>query len=336
MANKPLSPPMPWMARLQIALLIGVTDAARRKDGTVNRRLLSIVEPKTSANPKPVAGVCTSDVTVDQTRNLWIRIFAPSDPVKDEKLPIVIHFHGGGFTFFSPATGPYDVFGRRICREIRAVVLSVNYRLAPEHKYPAPYDDGIDVLRFLDSGGLSSVGILSGLDLAFGNCFLTGDSAGGNIIHHVTRRWAASVDSWEKVRIKGIVVLQPYFGSEERTEAELRLEGAPVVSMARADWGWKAFLPEGADRNHEAAHGFSDAAEKLEEAFPPAMVVIGGYDPLQDLQKRYYEMLKARGKVARLLEYSDAIHGFYVFPEFVQSGQVIEEIKAFIKEQSSL
>lgn len=134
------------------------------------------------------------------------------------------------------------------------------------------------------------------------------------------------------MRIKGIVALQPYFGSEERTEAELRLEGVPVISMARTDWGWKAFLPEGADRNHEAAHGFGDAAEKLEEAFPPAMVVIGGYDPLQDLQKRYCEMLKARGKVARLLEYSDAIHGFYVFPEFVQSGQVIEKIKAFIKE----
>ncbi|KAJ4790392.1 alpha/beta-Hydrolases superfamily protein [Rhynchospora pubera] len=332
MPNKPPSPPMPWMARIQVGFLMAATDAARRQDGTVNRFLLSIIEPKTSANPKPIAGVRTSDITIDPTRSLWVRIFAPSDPVKDEKLPLVIHFHGGGFTFFSAATGPYDVLGRRVCREIRAVVLSVSYRLAPEYKCPAPYDDGVDVLRFLDSGGIQSVEILTGLDLDLGSCFLTGDSAGGNIIHHVARRWAASLDSWEKVRIKGIVALQPYFGGEERTEAELRLEGVPVVSMKRADWGWKVFLPEGADRNHEAAHVFSD---EVEEAFPAAMVVVGGYDPLQDWQKRYYEMLKARRKDARLVEYPDAIHGFYVFPDFVQSGQVIEEMKAFIKDQRS-
>lgn len=179
---------------------MAATDAARRQNGTVNRFLLSVIEPKTSANPKPVAGVRTSDVTVDQNWNLWMRIFAPSDPVKDEKLPLVIYFHGGGFTFFSPSTGPYDVFGRRICRETRSVVLSVNYRLAPEHRCPAPYDDGIDVLRFLDSGALASVEILSGLDLDLGSCFLAGDSAGGNIIHHVARRWASVADSWEKVR----------------------------------------------------------------------------------------------------------------------------------------
>jgi acetyl esterase/lipase len=190
---------MPWMARIQIAFLMAATDAARRQNGTVNRTLLSIIEPKTSAKPKPIAGVCTSDVTIDPTRNLWMRIFAPAEPVEGEKLPLVIYIHGGGFTFFSPSTGPYDDFGRRICRKIRAVVLSINYRLAPEHRCPAAYDDGVDVLKFMDSGELGSVGILSGLDLDLSSCFLAGDSAGGNIIHHVARRWAAAVDSWEHV-----------------------------------------------------------------------------------------------------------------------------------------
>lgn len=137
------------------------------------------------------------------------------------------------------------------------------------------------------------------------------------------------------MRIKGIVAIQPYFAGEERTEAEIRLEGVPVVSMARADWGWKVFLPEGADRNHEAAHVFGAEAEKLEVAFPSAMVVVGGYDPLQDWQKKYYKMLRARGKVAKLVVYPDVIHGFYVFSDFVESGQLIEEMKAFINEQRS-
>ncbi|KAJ3675498.1 hypothetical protein LUZ60_004540 [Juncus effusus] len=331
---KKLSPAIPFMARLQVGLLVTTTDAARRKNGTVNRFLLSLLEPKSSPNPNPKSGVKTFDLTIDPARNLWIRIFAPSDPVESERLPVIIHFHGGGFTFFSAATTPYDVLGRRFCSEIRAVVISVNYRLAPEHRYPAPYDDGIDVLRYLDSGRIHSEsgGILSGLDLDLESCFLTGDSAGGNIVHHVARRWAADIDSWQKVKIKRIMAIQPYFGGEERTEAELRLEGAPVVSMSRADWGWKVFLPEGADRNHEAAHVFGQTMEK---EFPPAIVVVGEYDPLQDWQKRYYEMLKAQGKEVTLIEYPDVIHGFYVFPDFKESGKLIEELKMFIKENRS-
>lgn len=116
-----------------------------------------------------------------------------------EKLPLVVYFHGGGFAFASPHLVSYDNWGRRMCSGLHAVIASVNYRRSPEHRCPAPYDDGVDVLRFLDSGSLGSVDILSSLDLDLGSCFLAGDTAGGNIVHHVARRWAATVDSWEKV-----------------------------------------------------------------------------------------------------------------------------------------
>jgi acetyl esterase/lipase len=133
-----------------------------------------------------------------------VRIFIPADPSRDEKsemLPLVVYFHGGGFVFGSPHLVPYDDWSRRMCSGLRAVIVSVNYRRSPEHRCPAPYDDGVDVLRFLDSGGLGSVDILSNLNVDLGSCFLAGDTAGGNITHHVARRWAASFDSWEKVFI---------------------------------------------------------------------------------------------------------------------------------------
>ena len=60
------------------------------------------------------------------------------------------------------------------------------------------------------------------------------------------------------------------------------------------------------------------------------MVVVGGFDPLQDWQRRYYKGLRARGKSARLVEYPEAFHSFYSFPDLKQSTVLMEEIKSFV------
>ncbi|THU46673.1 hypothetical protein C4D60_Mb09t07380 [Musa balbisiana] len=312
-----------------------INDAACRSDGTVNRRLVSLLDARSSASAKPVLGIRTVDVPVDTSRDVWFRLFIPCSDSAGLKIPVIVYFHGGGFAFFSPASYLYNHVHvcRRLCRTVNAIVVSVNYRLAPEHRYPAPYEDGVDVLRLLDRGGLLYADPLAA-DLAdLSRCFLVGDSAGANICHHVARRWAAGAGSgWKRLRLAGMVLIQPYFGGEERTEAEVRLAGAPLVTVERTDWLWRAFLPEGADRDHEASNVFgSRATGELEEALPAALVVVGGFDPLQDWQRRYYEGLKARGKEARLVEYPEAFHGFFAFPDPKQSAVFMEEVRSFIE-----
>ncbi|CAN1336082.1 Probable carboxylesterase 18 [Linum perenne] len=78
----------------------------------------------------------------------------------------------------------YDLFCRSMARETPAVVVSVNYRLAPEHRCPRQYEDGFDALKFVDEE--------YNVDVDFGRCFLAGDSAGGNLAHHVAVRAASS------------------------------------------------------------------------------------------------------------------------------------------------
>ncbi|XP_057501980.1 probable carboxylesterase 18 [Actinidia eriantha] len=319
------TPFLPWKTRLLVAGHTFAVDYSRRSNGTVNRRLMNFLDAKSPPSAKPMNGVTSSDITIDVTRNLWFRLFTPADA---DMLPVIVYFHGGGFVFFSASTKPYDEFCRRLAENIPAVVVSVNYRLAPEHRFPAQFDDAFDTLKFLDSDFLPPKADLS-------RCFVTGDSAGGNIAHQVALRSAASEGGFRRLRIAGVIAIQPFFGGEERTESELRLTHVPFVNTERSDWMWKAFLPEGSDRNHEGVNFLSDpkSAHISGLNFPATLVFVGGFDPLQDWQRRYYDWLKESGKEAYLGEYPQATHAVYGFPELPEASQLITEVRDFIQKQ---
>ncbi|KAF3774076.1 putative carboxylesterase 18 [Nymphaea thermarum] len=324
---------LPWRTKLFCSVMGVFTDMSLRKDGTINRRLFGIIDFTSPASGRPTNGVSTADFTVDSSTGVWFRLFTPTGTPAGKKLPIIVFFHGGGFGFLAANSKAYDDVCRRFARRLQALVISVNYRLAPEHKFPTPYDDAEATLHWISKPGR----LPESADL--GRCFLAGDSAGANIVHHVGSRVAAASslkeDDFWPLRIVGHVTIQPFFGGEERVPSELRLRDVPIVSIERTDFLWRAFLPEGANRDHPAANVTGPHAPTLAEiGLPRTLVVVGGYDPLQDRQKLYYDALKEAGIQARLLEYPDAIHAFYAFPELRESGELIAEIKSFIEEQA--
>ncbi|MCL7024627.1 hypothetical protein MKW94_024017 [Papaver nudicaule] len=294
---------------------------------------------------QPVRGLNISDITVDPARNLWFHLYTPTEITKKSPsgdtttaeggasrslLPVFIFFHGGGFAFLSAASIGYDVICRRFARENSAIVVSVNYRLSPEFKYPCQYEDGFDVLKFIDSKQCKD--FPANADLS--RCFLGGDSAGANIAHHVALRGTNHSTTFRELKIIGLIQIQPFYGGEERTESEIQLKNAPLVSLPRTDWLWKVFLPDGCDRDHEAANVFG--SDKLVEDmkrnvdFPHTLVVIGGFDPLKDWARRYYEGLKKCGKDVDLIEYPNGVHAFYCFPELPETDLLFKEVRDFI------
>uniref|UniRef100_A0A0D9XQP1 Alpha/beta hydrolase fold-3 domain-containing protein n=1 Tax=Leersia perrieri TaxID=77586 RepID=A0A0D9XQP1_9ORYZ len=330
-------PPMSRLMRLSLRAVDWVTDATRRGDGTLNRVALSLLDPRVPAFSSPCRGVSSRDIVLrpDSSPRLRARLFYPTAVSKGSStspLPVIVFFHGGGFAFLSAASAAFDGVCRRLCREVNAV-LSVDYRRAPEHRFPAPYDDGLSALRFLDD---EHAIVEPPLDVS--RCYLAGDSAGGNIAHHVARRFATECSTFRNVRVAGVVAIQPFFGGEERTESEMRLDGAaPIVSVSRTDWMWRAFLPDGCDRTHEACCVVDDAscAGVESPAFPPVLLVVGGYDPLQDWQRRYADVLRSKGKEVRVVEYPDAIHAFYLFPVFDDARDLMIRIAHFVAESAA-
>uniref|UniRef100_A0A0E0EW70 Alpha/beta hydrolase fold-3 domain-containing protein n=1 Tax=Oryza meridionalis TaxID=40149 RepID=A0A0E0EW70_9ORYZ len=229
-------PSMSRLMRLSLKAVDWATDSTRRADGTLNRLALSVLDLYVPAFSSPCRGVASRDVLVHPPTCLRARLFYPAAAGKDERLPppplpVIVLFHGGGFAFLSAASAAYDVACKQIARYASAAVLSVDYRRAPKHRCPAAYDDGITALRYLDDpknygGGGGGAGAVPPLDAA--RCYL------------------------DNVRVASLIAIQPFFGSEERTGSELRLNGALIVTVSRTDWMWRVFLPDGCDCTHDS------------------------------------------------------------------------------------
>ncbi|KAK1316731.1 Gibberellin receptor GID1C [Acorus calamus] len=316
----------------------------RRPDGTFDRHLAEFLDRKVPANATPVDGVYSFDVIIDRPTSLLSRVYRPSPtspegiaiavpivdigcPVTsegdddDSVVPVIIFFHGGSFAHSSANSSIYDTLCRRLVNVCGAVVVSVNYRRSPEHRFPCAYEDGWMALKWV----ATRPWLRSGRDRR-ARVFLAGDSSGGNIVHHVARMAVGS-----GIDVCGNILLNAMFGGEQRTESETRLDGKYFVTIQDRDWYWKAFLPEGSDRDHPACNPFGPNGPSLKGTpFPKSLVVVAGLDLVQDWQLAYAEGLKEAGKEVRLLYLEQATIGFYLLPNTSHFYQVMDEIKNFV------
>lgn len=349
---------VPLSTRLLLKLIKAGNDLVRRRDGTINRRLADLMEFKVPANEVPDRrGISSKDAIVHAQTGSWVRVFLPqaravngsltSEDGKGKKRRVIFYFHGGGFAVLAADLFSYDIFCRRLCRRSEAVVISVNYRRAPEHRYPVAYDDCYAALEWLE--GFNG-DLFKPHELDLSQCVLMGDSAGANIVHHVGCRWAARDEKPEipppstsnssplpshQVKIVAHVLLFPYFGGEERTPSELRLNTRKdlLVSVENMDWHWRAFLPPNSNRDHPASNVLGpNAPDPSSLQLPPSLIVIAEYDMLKDWQLRYAQGLARASKPVRLLYYVGGVHSFHVASNSKLTSHMLSDIVSFMND----
>ncbi|KAL6217328.1 PREDICTED: gibberellin receptor GID1B-like [Fragaria vesca subsp. vesca] len=307
----------------------------RRSDGTFNRELAEFLDRKVPANTVPVDGVFSFD-HVDRSTGLLNRVYqmAPANNAQwgfvnlekplstTEIVPVIIFFHGGSFTHSSANSAIYDTFCRRLVNTCKAAVVSVDYRRSPEHRYPCAYDDGWSALKWVKS----RTWLQSGKDSKV-YVYLAGDSSGGNIAHHVAVKAAEA-----EVEVLGNILLHPMFAGQMRTASEVKLDGKYFVSIQDRDWYWRAFLPEGEDRDHPACNIFGPRGKGIQGLkFPKSLVVVAGLDLMQDWQLAYVEGLRNSGQDVKLLFLEEATIGFYFLPNNKHFYCLMEEMSNFVK-----
>ena len=263
-------------------------------DGTVVRFADYDTLPPPSVPPAPLP-VRWKDVVYDATHGLKLRVYSPSPPASCGKLPVLVYFHGGGYVLGTFALPSFHACCLRLAGEIPAVVLSADYRLAPEHRLPAALDDAAAVMRWVRAQAVAAGGgdpwLADSADP--GRVFVAGDSAGGNIVHHVAVRRLGSAASGEldPVRVAGHVMLCPFFGGAERTASEAEFPPGPFLTLPWYDQAWRLALPPGATRDHPFANPFGPESPALlglrDVALPPTLVVAAGQDLLRDRQADY-------------------------------------------------
>ncbi|CAM0951666.1 unnamed protein product [Alopecurus aequalis] len=268
------------------------------KDGHVDRlRGMDTVPAGFDAD----TGVTSKDVVIDAATGVSVRIYLPRIPAAEPddttatavttKLPIVVLFHGGYFIVGSPRCPGDHRYVNSLAANARALIVSVDYRLAPEHPLPAAYHDSWAALNWAVSGAadpwLSEHGDL-------GRIFLAGGSAGGNIAHSMAiaagqtdLRTAAAAQA----RIEGAILLHPSFSGEVKLDTEAEEYRASVKRR------WTVIFPG-------ARGGLDDPRmNPLAEGAPSLrtlpcermLVCAASEDPRLPRDRAYYEAVKSSG-----------------------------------------
>ncbi|RVW44850.1 hypothetical protein VitviT2T_021915 [Vitis vinifera] len=283
-------------------------------------------------------GVTVKDVVIEKYSNLWARFYVPSCPAG--KLPLLVYFHGGGFCVGSAAWNCYHGFLADLASKAGCLIMSVNYRLAPENRLPAAYEDGFNAVMWVKNQALNGAGEqkwwLSRCNLS--SLFLTGDSAGANIAYNVATRLGSSDTTFLKpLSLKGTILIQPFFGGEARTGSENHSTQPPnsALTLSASDTYWRLSLPLGANRDHPCCNPLANGSTKLRTLqLPPTMVCISDTDILKDRNLQFCTAMANAGKRLETVIYKGVGHAFQVLQNSdlsqPRTKEMISHIRAFI------
>ncbi|MSO91542.1 MAG: alpha/beta hydrolase [Acetobacteraceae bacterium] len=282
---------------------------------------LSVTEARERMEKRPAEGLRIAPVAHVADRlivrpggSLPLRIYTP---IGTGPFPIITFFHGSGFVVCSLDT--HDAICRNLCGGSDAVVVSVDYRLAPEHKFPAAPDDCLFATRWIAEHAAELGGDAARIVVA-------GDSAGGNLAAVTALR----IRDEGGPKLAGQLLIYPvtdYHAPGTPSYAE-NAEGYGL-SRAGMAWFWHHYLADPKDAMHP--HASPLRAENL-AGLPPTLVYSAEYDVLRDEAEMYAHKLRQAGVAVREQRWEGVNHGFFFWVGIVDTaGVAMDEACAWLK-----
>lgn len=244
-------------------------------------------------------------------RGITVRIYHPSPA---EKLPVMLFLHGGGHMCGN--IDSYDVLCRKMCIAAKCVLVSVDYRLAPEFPYPAGLDDCREVLYRLEE-------ILEGVNSDYETVVIAGDSGGG--------AFAATISSEERSSscpsLAGQILIYASLDYTKSSESYTKYSKGYLLETDRISWYFDNYFQDSEDRV-KASPLF-----RTGDNIPPTLIISAEYDPLLGDSMRYGVRLAEKGVLVEYVEYPSMVHAFLflesLIPEIVSDSY--SKIGAFFK-----
>ena len=244
------------------------------------------------------------------------RVYDPAG--KRAPRPALAYFHGGGWVQGDLET--HHGLCARLAQRAGIVVVAIDYRLAPEHKFPAAVEDCLAAYRWLRAQGREL-----GVDQA--RVGVGGDSAGGNlsaVVSQLAKAEGLPVPTCQ-------VLIYPATDFALDTPSHRELEEGHIIPRDRVLWYMQQYLRGEADRADLRASPLRTAELKGQ---PPALVITAGFDPLRDEGHAYAERLRAAGVDVVYREYSGQIHAFVSLTKAIPEGLACtREIGAYLRQR---
>lgn len=244
----------------------------------------------------------------DLSRKIRLRTYKPKGK---QNLPVLLYFHGGAFIYGTPEQ--YDFIFFRLVQDMDILIVSVDYRLAPEHPFPAAIEDGYDALLWL-SKHVNQIGGNNNTIL------IGGSSAGGTIAASITHL----ARDKKEVAIRHQYLLYPPMSSLLETSSMNELANASMQTKNAARWMWKHYLQ---DYITESPKYAVPLLEENCSNLPNATIIVCELDPLKDEAKMYGQKLKDAGIAVNLVEIKGAVHAFDFFPSLASDTFYNQQIK---------
>src|SRR5262245_47856498 len=262
------------------------------------------------AQAQPVAKLPASikDTTfpVGPTGSVRIRIVRPQDA--SGALPVVMHFHGGGWILGDKET--HDRMTREIAVGANAAVVFVDYDRSPEAHYPVAIEQAYAATKYVVEHGRE-------LDVDPTRLAIVGDSVGGNMAAAVT----LMAKERRGPRIAFQVLLYPVTDANFETGSYSTFAEGPWLTRAAMQWFWDAYLPEVGARKQITASPLSASLEQL-AGLPEALVIVDENDVLRDKGEAYARKLSQAGVRVTSVRYNGTIHDFVLLNALAQTPAV--------------
>jgi len=282
---------------------------------------LSVADAREQFGARAIPGLRIPDIASVVNRDMQgpagslpLRIYTP---LGQGPFPLMVFFHGSGFVVCSLDT--HDGMARNLCAGSGCVVVSVDYRLAPEAKFPAATEDCLAATRWAQANA-------SALNADPGCVFVAGDSAGGNLAAVTALRLRDEGGP----QLRGQLLVYPVTDYHDPGTPSM-VENAEGYGLTRDGmiWFWGHYLVEASHGGHP--HASPLRANDL-SGLPPAMVITAQYDPLRDEGEYYAEKLKAAGVPTVMKRWDGMNHGFFNLPGVVDKATAaMDEACAWVR-----
>jgi acetyl esterase len=255
----------------------------------VRQAFRSLWTPAVTGEPASIGSI--EDVSIDAGAPIPARAYRPDGP---DPWPVMLYFHGGGYV--KGGIEESDAFCRNLARVTRHIVLSIDYRLAPEYPFPAALDDAIastvwTATHAADLGG------------APGPVVVCGESAGGNLAAVACLR----LRSDRRITIRCQVLLQPVVDFTLSFPSIALPSTECLVPREDLAWYYRTYCGDRCDpRDPRVSPIFAEDLSGL----PAALIIAAEYDTLRDEAQAYAERLEAAGVATRYTCYAGMLHGF--------------------------